>query len=462
MDVRRPSSAVWLGALGLILGLAAALRAVGAGAGLPLPLLNPDEENLVPRAWELVHGGGLDPGWYDYPSLLFLILAPSQLGFDEPAYGAARVVAILIGVAGVAAAWWLGRVSYGRLSGLVGAVGVAVATTHVAYSRMAVTDVLLTLGVTVTLALLVSGRLEWAGAAAGLAASAKYPGALLVVPLVVAGFGEWRRVARAVGLAAAAFVLTSPFVLIHAGAAWGDISRVQRLAQAGWLGFEDDPPTPLAFGERLWETLGPLALVGLAGVASAAWRHTRRDLVLLSFVAVYALSLLPVEAHYDRYVLPLVPILCVLAGRGRWLAVASLVATLVPLWWSIDDGRALTPRDPRLDAAAWIERNVPAGERIAVDPSTLPPEPPRVVRLELPGPERPFDPRRDVTALRRAGFRWLVVGDSVAERVLAAASRYPPEARFYRSLERLQPAFEVRSDSRERGRRWLRVYRIYP
>ncbi len=290
---------------------------------------------------------------------------------------------------------------------------------------MAVTDVLLTLGVTVTLALLVSGRLEWAGVAAGLAASAKYPGVLLLVPLVVAGFGEWRRVGRAIALAAAAFLLTSPFVVLHAGAAWDDISRVQRLAQAGWLGFEDDPVTPLAFGERLWQTLGPLALVGLAGVAIAAWRHTRRDVVLLSFVAVYALSLLPAQAHYDRYVLPLVPVLCVLAGRGRWLGIAALVAALVPLWWSIDDARALTPHDPRLDAAAWIERNVPAGERIAVDPSTLPPDPPRVVRLELPGPERPFDTRRDLGALRRAGFRWLVVGDSVTDRVLDEASRLP-------------------------------------
>ena len=138
------------------------------------------------------------------------------------------------------------------------------------------------------------------------------------------------------------------------------------------------------------------------------------------------------------------------------------MAALVPLWWSIDDARALTPRDPRLDAAAWIERNVPAGERIAVDPSTLPPDPPRVVRLELPGPERPFDTRRDLGALRRAGFRWLVVGDSVTERVLNAASRYPPEARFYASLTAREPAFEARSDSDERGRRWVRVYRIYP
>ena len=127
---------------------------------------------------------------------------------------------------------------------------------------MAVTDVLLTLGVTVTLALLVSGRLEWAGVAAGLAASAKYPGAVLVVPIVVAGLGRLaaRRRSRS-GSPSRRSSLTSPFVVIHAGAAWDDFHRVQELAQDGWLGFENDPATPFAFGLRLWETLGPLVLV---------------------------------------------------------------------------------------------------------------------------------------------------------------------------------------------------------
>ena len=29
------------------------------------PLLNPDEQNIVPRAWRMIHGGGLDPHWFD-------------------------------------------------------------------------------------------------------------------------------------------------------------------------------------------------------------------------------------------------------------------------------------------------------------------------------------------------------------------------------------------------------------
>ena len=435
---------------------------VGSGSGLPLPLLNPDETNIVPRAWDVVHGGGLDPGWYDYPSLIFLALAPTQIGFDEPSYGAARVVAVLVGVLGVAAAWWLGRIAYGTAAGLTGAAGVAVATTGVAYSRMAVTDVFLMLGVTVTLALLVSGRLEWAGVAAGLAASAKYPGVVLVVPIVVAGLGAWRRVGVAVGLAIAAFVLTSPFVVIHADAAWSDFHRVQRLAQDGWLGFEDDPATPLAFGLRLWETLGPVMLVAVVGLVLAALRRTRNDLILLSFAAAYALSLLPSHAHFDRYVLPLVPVVAVLAGRARSLAVLALVAAVVPLWWSVADARSLMGRDPRLDAAAWVDRTIPRDERIAADTSTIPLHGRPVVRLQLPGPGRPFDRRRNLATLRADGVRWIVVGGSVADRVLAAGSHYPREARFYRRLEGLTPAYETHTEPGRRPRPWLRVYRIYP
>ena len=456
----RAPAVVEAAAAATVVALAAALRVVGSGSGLPLPLLNPDESNIVPRAWEIVHGGGLDPGWYDYPSLLFLLLAPSQIGLHAPSYGSARVVAILIGLAGVAAAWWLGRATYGRAAAFTGAVGTAVATTHVAYSRMAVTDVLLTLGVTVCLALLVTGRLEWAGAAVGLAASAKYPGVLLAVPLLVAGYGRWRRTAIALVLAAVAFVVTSPFVLVHAGAAWGDVSRVNRLAHQGWLGFESDPVTPAAFSLRLWETVGPVVLVALVGVVIAVRRRERRDLVLLSFAAVYCLSLLPIEAHFDRYLLPLVPLVCVLAGATRPLAAVALVFCVVPLWWSLADTTTLAGHDRRLDVAAWIDRTVPRGDAIAADSSTLPLTGHRVIRLELPGPGRPFDPRRSLAALRAAGARWLVVSGSVTDRVLEASDQYPREAAFYRSLASLTPAFGVGPSGRDRP--WLRVYRIYP
>lgn len=448
-------------ALAAILVLAAALRLVGVRYGLPYPLLNPDEASIVPRAFAMVHGGHLDPGWYDYPSLLMALLAPAQALVSEPSYGVARAVAVVVGVGGVGATWWLGKRAYGTGAAIVGATAVAVATTHVAYSRMAVTDVLMTLGTTCALALALERRLEWAGVAVGLAASAKYPGAIVAVPVLVAGWGAWRRLARASALAVAAFALTSPFVLVHAGAAWADVSRVQRLARDGWLGFEGDPPTPLAFLDRLWSGLGPFLVAALACVVVALVRRRRSDVVLLSFAAAYWLSLMPQEAHFDRYVLPLVPVLGVVAGSVRVAVPVALALLVVPLAWTIGDARGLTRTDTRLRADTWVRAHVPPGDRIAVDPSALPLSGPNVVRLELPGPGRPSDPRRDVAALMRDGVRWVAISGAVTDRVLAAPGRYPREAAFYRSLlDEGRPAHVVLPTEPGLAGPWVRVYRL--
>ncbi len=346
-------------------------------------------------------------------------------------------------------------------AGLVGAAGVAVATTHVAYSRMAVTDVLLTTLVTAALALCVAGRLEWAGAMVGLAASAKYPGALAAVPLLVAGWGRWRALVTAAALAIGAFVITSPFVVLRAGAAWDDVMRVQRLARAGWLGFEDDPATPFAFAGRLWDTLGPVLAVVLVGIAVAIARRTRADLVLLSFAGAYAVYLLPLEAHFDRYLLPLVPVLAVLAGRVRLLMPLTLALLVVPLLWSISAARDLTLTDTRVGVATWIDAHVPANALIAVDPSTLPLAGRDVLYLELPGPGRPDDPRRSLQELRRLGVDYVVVSGAVTDRVRAAADRYPRAAAFYEALAQ-QAEVVLAVDAGPDGLRgpWVRVYRL--
>ena len=308
-------------ALAGVLLLAAALRLPGLRYGLPFPLLNPDEGSIVPRAWAIGHGEGLDPGWYDYPSLLFYLLAPFEALADAPSYGVARAVAAAIGIVGVGAAWWLGRVAYGAPAALVAGAATAVATVHVTYSHMAVTDVLLTAGITVALALLVVDRLEWAGVAIGLAVSAKYPGALLAVPLLLAGWGRWRRLATAAGLALAAFALTSPFVLLNAGAAWDDVSRVQRLARAGWLGFENDHATPIAFLDRLWESLGPFLLVAASGSRSRSGRlcciNTSLDPARGSRARLLRARLLRAAPDARRALRPLRPTAGARARRAR-------------------------------------------------------------------------------------------------------------------------------------------------
>lgn len=449
----------WLALVALLAG-AGALRLVGIGYGLPFPLLNPDEANIVPRAWQMAHGEGLDPDWFDYPSLLMYAVAPFQNWSDEPDYLSARLVVVFLGLAGVAAAWWLGGRAYGVLSGFVAAAVTAVATVHVEYSRMAVTDVPLTLGVAVTLALLVRGRLLLAGIAIGVAAGFKYPGFVLLVPLVVAGWRQWRRLALASALAPAAFVATNPYFVVHLGAAVGDVLRVQRDGRRGWLGFEDDPWTPIAFLDRLWEGMGPMLVIALAGLAFALFRRTLADRVLAAFIVAYFLTLMPLDAHFDRYVLPLVPALGALAGRFRTLAPVTLLLLVIPLVWSIRETRPLVRTDTRVLAHDWMDRNLTPGVLVAADPSTAAPADVRVLRLALPGPGRRPDPERDLARLRELNVGYVLVTGAVADRVRRQPRRYPAEIRFYDQLARLGNRRFYREGVGKLAGPWVAVYEL--
>src|SRR5262249_47667979 len=148
------------------------------------------------------------------------------------------------------------------------------------YSRAAVTDIPLTLGVGVALALMVSGRIELAGLAVGFATGFKYPGVFLLVPLVVAGWKRWDRLAVGVVLAVVGFLLSSPFVLVHRHQAWHEARHVQQLARDGWLGFEHDHTATVAFSIRLWDGLGPVLVICVLGLIAAFIRRTRVDLIL--------------------------------------------------------------------------------------------------------------------------------------------------------------------------------------
>ncbi|HKG44912.1 MAG TPA: glycosyltransferase 87 family protein [Gaiellaceae bacterium] len=440
---------------------AAALRIVGVAYAHPFALFSPDEQSIVPRAWHMAHGGGLDPNWFDYPSLLMYVLAPFQAWEPHPSYLAARIVVIVLALGAVAAAWWLGHRAYGGLAGVVAAAAVAVETTHVAYSRMAVTDVPLTLAIAASLALLVSGKIELGGLVAGVAMSFKYPGVFLLVPVIVAGWRQWRRLAIAFLAAAVAFAATSPYFFVHFSTALADAYRVQNLARQGWLGFEHDHAAPIAFADRLWEGLGPALLVCVVGLVVAFVRRGRADLILGSFVIVYFLDLCTLGAHFDRYVLPLVPPLAALGGRFRALAPVMLLLLVVPLTWTIREDRRLTRNDTRVVARSWVERHVKQDTRLAADPSLPPFTGFRIVKLDLPLPSEDHpDPDRDISRLRLQDVRYVIVTGAVADRVVDAREHYPFEARFYERVRKLRRVFYVPRDAHGLNGPWVAVYKL--
>ena len=398
----------------------------------------------------------LDPGWYDYPSLLMYLVAPVQ--------ALARVAVVRRGARrrGRRSASWESPLRGGsaggptaRAPGLIAAAAVAVATVHVAYSRMAVTDVALTLGITVALALALAGPAR-VGRRGGRA------GGLGKVPrrrrrrcrCSSAGWGQWRRLLAAAAPRRAGLRADEPVRRPPRGRRVG-----RRLARAAAR------PRGLARLRARPRHAARVRRPALGGPRPVLARRRRRPRRRAASAAAgpiscsprsslaYALYLLPLEAHFDRYVLPLVPVLGVFGGRIRPLRPLAAVLLVVPLVWAVGDARELTRTDTRVRAAAWIEAHVSATALLAADPSTLPLERRRVLRLELPGPGRPVRPETATSAaLRAAGVRWLLVSGAVADRVLAARDRLPRRGGASTTRSRARaPAFEA---APRRRRRW--------
>lgn len=499
----------------LILVLALALRLKGVAWGLPYSFVNVDESMVVPKAFGAARGHP-NPQFFFYPSFFFylvgavyLLVTPiwwlvhqsnflSQTAFvvdPGPYFLLGRLVSVAMGTASVYLAYRLGRVAFGRPAALLAALLLAVVPLHVAYSHMAVTDV-----TAVALSLLAfvlfrraadgGGRrwLMWGAVAAGLATSTKYNLGMLVLPATVAAVyacrGEAARLVASGGRAAlvwarllavrvyapmlAAFVVASPFVVLDAPHFISDFVRQNRIMDRGWLGFEN-------VGNGFWYNLetnlgGAFGLVllvlALIGLAWSLWRRTRLDLLIAPYVIVYFVYIGTWKELADRYLLPIVPLLLLLAARAGVEAIelrpaarrvtaplvvaVFAVALVAPLSASIAYDRGLSGADTRVEAKAWIEANIPAGSRIAVEnygPPLVTEEAARrfreagqpvvayrVRKLELPAPATP-DPARDLSVLRAEGVEYVVVSSRVYERVRAAAEEYPAIVAFYDALE---------------------------
>jgi hypothetical protein len=171
-------------------------------------------------------------------------------------------------------------------------------------------------------------------------------------------------------------------------------------------------------------------------------------------------TLLPLDAHFDRYVLPLIPALGALAGRFRALAPVTLLLLVIPLVWTIRETRPLVRTDTRVVAHDWMEQNLTPGVLVAADPSTAAPDDARILRLALPGPQRPIDPERNLARLRELNVGYVLVTGAVADRVRAERRRYPTESAFYDQLERRGNRRFFRRGVGKLAGPWVAVYEL--
>lgn len=483
-----------------------------------------DEPIFLQAALRTLHHLSLNPGWFGHPGsttiypiaalveLWYLIakhvppfahaMPPISTEFvaaPMPFYVIGRFVSAAYGVASVGAMWLVARRVVGDAGGVLAILILPATPILVAYGQLVRTDTAGLFFVLMALWLILRamdlgrpGDWAFAAIAVGLAISSRYFFAMLFAPYGVAAWlslrssprgarildrlRAWRAPAVALLLVPVAFFATSPFVLLDVGRA---ISGIQ--AEAGGVHPGADGLSPL--GNLAWYvgdvipsvvSLGILILA-LGGAVIIARRHGRAAAVLGAFGVTYLLAVSSSPLHWDRYVIPLLPLIGIaasaavvgirealagtVAGARRRpltsaIAAAILVVLLVPSFLTVaaaDRLRAVP--GTRAVATDWVRANLPHGSRIAEEMYTTYPvagdKALRVFSLAI----------RSLDAYRAEGYRYLLWSSAMAERYRDAV-RYPGESAFYASLEstgRLLARFEPGPD---RAGPEIRVYEI--
>lgn len=401
-----------------VLLIAFLLRFWGAGFGLPY-LYHADEPVVVNHA--LAYGtGDLNPHFFNIPPLISYLLFAcygiyyligrgiglfhslrdfETLFYADPSsfYWIARMIfGVMLGTASVYFLYRLGRRFWNSATGLWAAALLAVNFLHARDSHYIYVDIpllfvmLIGFGFFFRIAERAAGArttvqspfLEhvFAGSLIGIAVATKYNGVFLAVPYlwITLRSRPWRKCLGAWVWSGSAAIITfavlNPYAILDHSFFMKELAEQAATNRGGFPWFYH-------FNYSLVGAMG----IFLLGVAVAAWIRgfLSKNLsaqALSVFVLVYYFVIYRWGQPYDRYALPLIPPLCVLTAlflvdlKDRWrpygkkIFLAVIILCLLPsalkiLCWN----KIMAGKDIRTEAKEWIEENIPAGSRLALD-----------------------------------------------------------------------------------------------
>jgi hypothetical protein len=433
-----------LAVLGLILVVGLVLRVLHNDHGLPYVYYVDEGSHFTKRAVEVFRDP--NPGYFQNPSaytyLLHLVyrvvsipkgggeaVIDGYLGNASWVFEVSRALAAVLCLVGVGAVYFVGRQLWDRRTGLVAAAVLCFAFLPVAFSRLAVTDVgtLAPVALVLLFSIRIAERGGWrwcaaAGAAAGLAIGFKYtaglvllvPALAVALPLLARRDHEALRTAArgAVALAAGAFAtffVTNPFFFLDLDSALHQLRGQAELAgNQNKFGQENDTGPLYYLDSLLWGLGYVAALCTAAGAVLLAKRDRVRLALLLVFPVAMFLYLSVQSRFFGRWLLPVYPMLALLAGyafvrgldavrerapRLQWPALAAGAVLLLwqPLAADARSMAVLGNADTRAIARQWLAEHYPRELRIVIEPAV---------------PERYYWPVRDgrPEKLERAQF----------------------------------------------------------
>ncbi len=485
-----------------VVAIGALLRVWGLWFGLPHAEARPDESVAIEHGIRIAQDD-LNPRFFHWPSLHLYVLAAifsvsvplfrlaglagDALTFAHYAIPGRAYVAVA-GTLTILALYLLARQVAGAAAALAAALFLAVAPLHVRDSHFAMTDVTMTLLVTVSLWLLLDGsrRLEaapdpsparripdglgtiaLAGVVAGLASSAKYSA---VAVLAAAGLAQvwlgrqvasrwrlagWAPLVSFVACFAVGFVAATPYAVLDFNRFRNDVLfTVTHLSQG------HGPNLGRGWSRHLWFSLPyglgvPLFVAGLAGMIAAAGYNRRPVSILAAFVVAFYASVGGGYTVFARYTMPLIPLLCLSAAllveslskrvgaRFDWrpgpvLAVAAALVALPSLVNSVQMVVLLTRTDSRVLAARWLTQQLTRD-------ATLYETGQEYVRLAVESPRMHrwyFDPETGHFAGATPDMlpQWVVIHESP---ILTYTPVPPPIAQLVRDRYRLVKTFSA-------------------
>ena len=500
----------WLLALGGLFIAAFVLRLIGLKTGLPYVYNADENSHFVPRAVGMF-GHSLNPNYFiNPPAFTYFIHAlfavrwgtdPASIGgafaaSPTEAFTIARGASAFLGALAVPLTAIAGaRLFEDRRVGFVAGALLAVAFLPVHYSHFALNDAptlaplaLCLIGVA---GIYRTGRTReyaLAGVALGVAIATKYTAGIVLVTVIAAAFASpvvharVRNLALAIGVMCAGFVAANPYAVLDADTFWEGIQKQTDTAgeDGGKLGLANSTGWTYYLGTFTWGFGWLPSLLALGGIGGLIARHRRLAIVLAPAPILLFLYLGEQSRFFARWMLPIYPILAILAGwalvalvsRVRLkvlLPVAAALAVAQGLVFSVHNDFVLARDDTRQVARDWMVENIPPRTKIVVEPIAPDqwasdvgrplfeytgsgnrwnkfrtsrscffngerlPSPCPVVKLE--DYERTIVPGR-VTAYEEAGFCWVVTGSNQFGRAYAEPGEVPEAIRYYDELRK--------------------------
>lgn len=376
-----------------------------------------------------------------------------------------RLISVMMGIATIWMVYRLGLSLFNTRAGLVGALFISLNFLHVRESHHGTPDVTAVFLITATLlsyAYIVQkggtrGRYVIASILTVLSINGRPTAILLLLPFIYAhlmtysvfqsrSWSAWREALLSPRVPLSIAVMLVAFILVNLRMLVNPIEFLRYWYNFVTLGgriryLVDSLPAPLFYLRAIeWGSGLLLALVMGVGFIWAIRRRTFGDILLIGFIIPYFILASISTVYFARYIIPLLPLLGLLAARFLdeilpksrstvWLTAVVAILLIQPVVWIEQYDSLLLQTDTRTLARQWIETHIPSKTKIAAEWHS-----PAITGYDLTTVDFYGLSEKSIESYRQDGYEYLIVSSFIRDFSLHSAEEEKQKRVFYAEL----------------------------